>query len=81
MKSLNRSDKNHDPFGDIESEKTAKIVGVHESVSGDVHGGEDASGGGEVFEGVPGVDERRGVMIVVEKEELLFAQDHERRVE
>lgn len=81
MKSLNRRDENHDPFGNIKPEKTAKIVGVHESVCGDVHGGEDAPGGGEVFQGVPCVDERRSVMIVVEKEEFLFAQDHERRVE
>lgn len=81
MSDLQARDDDVDPFGDAESHGAECIVGVHEGVHREVHGDEPAAGRCLVLHRVPGVDEHGGVVVPVQEDELLFAQDDEERVD
>ena len=78
---LRRGDELRDEERHAQSHRLARIVRVHERVDEVVHGHEPASARRVVLVAVPAVDEHGGVMIPVEKDELLLAQHDEHGVD
>ena len=81
LRYLAARDRNVHPLGYAEAERSKAVVRVHGGVHREVHDDEPASAGAQLHGREPAVDEHRGVMIPVEKDELLFAQHDEQRVD
>lgn len=81
LSNLATGNGHHDPCGHVKAKSSAGIVAVHDRVNAEVNNGKIATGGADVMSGIPAVDENSGVVIPMQKDELLFAYNDPERVE
>ena len=82
LEGLAKGDELADRLGNAEQRRgTDGVVGVHEGVHEQVHGGEVPDGGDQIAEAVPAVYQVDGVMEPMEEDQLLLAKDDEEGVD